>query len=152
MELMEVIVIITAIIAASIGAIYIIAKIANFYKLRFGFSIFSGVILMILSITLLYFSAKKQTSSSLFLQVASGCLAVFTLVRDIQLAKFAYGIIAFLIHFVLAVFSFVIVAFVFAAYIIKKLTNNHNRLYSRIMNPSLSECLRGDALLRFFQL
>ena len=61
MELMEVIVIITAIIAASIGVIYIIAKIANFYKLRFGFSIFSGVILMILSITLLYFSAKKQT-------------------------------------------------------------------------------------------
>ena len=37
MELMEVIVIITAIIAASIGVIYIIAKIANFYKLRFGF-------------------------------------------------------------------------------------------------------------------
>ena len=152
MELMEVIVIITAIIAASIGVIYIIARIASFYKQRFGFSIFSGIILMILSFALLYFSATKHTSSSLFLQIASAGIAVFTLVRDVQLAKFAYGICAFFIHVVLAVLSFIIVAFLLAAIIIKRLTNNHSRLYSRIMSPSLSECLRGDALLRFFLL
>ena len=152
MELIEVIIIITAVVAASIGVIYIITRIASYYKRHFGFSIFSGVILVILSIALLYFSTTRQTSSSLFLRVVSVGLAVFTLVRDIQLAKFSYGICAFFIQIILAVLSFVIVAFVFAALIIKKLTNNHNRWYSHIMSPSLSECLRGDSLLRFFQL
>ena len=151
MGLIEIIVIMTAVVAASIGVIYIITRIASFYKQRFGFSIFSGVILMILSFALLYFSAMKQTSSSVFLQVVSAGLAVFTLVRDIQLAKLAYGVFAFFIHIVLAILSFVIVAFAFTALIIKKLTNSHNRLYSRIMSPSLLDCFSVGALLRFFQ-
>ena len=150
MELVEVIVMITAVIAAAIGVIYIITRITSFYKQRFGFSIFSGVILMVLSISLLYFSTTKQTSASIFLRVVSACLAIFTFVRDVQLARFVYGICAFIIHVVLAVLSFVIVAFVFAALIIRKLTNSHNKFYRRIMNPSISECLRGNALLRYF--
>ena len=147
----EIIVIITAAISMCIGCAYLIAKIAGFYKRRFGFSIFSGVITMILAFSFLYFSAARSTASIPYSIIAL-VLTLFTIIRDIQLAKVWYGILAFLIHCSFAILSFVIVAFVLAVIIAKKLTNSHSRLYRKIITPSVRECLRGNLLMRYFLL
>ena len=62
MELLTLAAIIAGIIAAIIGLILIIKRISAFYKQRFQFSIWSGVLLLVIALALLLISSSGETA------------------------------------------------------------------------------------------
>lgn len=64
MELLTLAAIIAGIVAAIIGLIVVIKKVSAFYKLRFQFSIWSGVLLFVVAFALLPISATEGITSA----------------------------------------------------------------------------------------
>ena len=88
MELFTLAAIVAGILAAMIGLIIIIKKISAFYKLRFQFSIWSGVLLLVVALSLLLVSASEgATHQTMYILTAiAAILAILTIYNDIRLA------------------------------------------------------------------
>ena len=102
MELLTLAAIIAGIIAAIIGLIVIIKKISAFYKQRFNFSIWSGVLLLVGALALLLASTSDGVSrQAMYIMTGiSAILAILTIYNDIRLAGFAYGSLAVVLQII----------------------------------------------------
>lgn len=88
MELLTLAAIIAGIIAVIIGLIVVIKKISAFYKQRFQFSIWSGVLLLVVALALLLISSADGTTQQTVyvMLVIAAILALLTIYNDIRLA------------------------------------------------------------------
>lgn len=134
MELLTLAAIIAGIIAAIIGLIIVIKKISAFYKHRFQFSIWSGVLLLVVALALLLISLSDRTTwqTGYVMTAIAAILAILTIYNDIRLAGFAWGSLAV---FLQIVFSFCFLFLVFITLIglvLKKLFHMRSALLSSL--------------------
>ena len=136
MELLTLAAIIAGIIAVIIGLIVVIKKISAFYKQRFQFSIWSGVLLLVVALALLLISSADGTTQQTVyvMLVIAAILALLTIYNDIRLAGVAWGGLAVLLQIIFALIGFVM----------KKLFNIHSSLLASIFGGL---GIKGELLL-----
>lgn len=150
MELLTLAAAIAGIIAVIIGLIVVVKKISAFYKARFQFSIWSGVLLLLVALALLTISATIEiTKSTAYIMLAAAAVIVsITIYNDMRLAGFGWGTLAV---FLQVVFSLCFVVFIFCALVglvMKKIFNIRNSLITSVFDGF---GLKGElALLLYF--
>lgn len=150
MELLTLAAIIAGIIAGIIGMVVVVKKISAFYKTRFRFSIWSGVLLFLIAFSLLAIpSATEVTRSTAYIMLAvAAVLALITVYNDIRLAGFLWGALAAVLQIL---FSLCFVIFIFCALVslvMKKFFNIRNSLITSVFDGL---GLKGElALLLYF--
>lgn len=153
MELLTLAAIIAGIIAAIIGLIVIIKKISAFYKQRFNFSIWSGVLLLVGALALLLASTSDGVSrQAMYIMTGiSAILAILTIYNDIRLAGFAYGSLAVVLQIIFSLSFVFLIFFALIGFVMKKLFNIHSSLLTSIFGGL---GIKGELLLllRFLHL
>ena len=134
MELLTLAAIIAGIIAAIIGLILIIKRISAFYKQRFQFSIWSGVLLLVIALALLLISSSDGiTQQTMYVMMAIvAILAIFTIYNDIRLAGFAWGSLAVLLQIIFSLSFVFLIFFALIGFVMKKIFNVHSSLLNSI--------------------
>ena len=130
MELLTLAAIIAGIIAVIIGLIVVIKKISAFYKQRFQFSIWSGVLLLVVALALLLISSADGTTQQTVyvMLVIAAILALLTIYNDIRLAGVAWGGLAVLLQIIFALSFVFLIIFALIGFVMKKLFNIHSSL------------------------
>ena len=146
MELLTLAAIIAGIIAVIIGLIAVIKKISAFYKQRFQFSIWSGVLLLVVALALLLISSSDGTTrQTMYVMTAiAAILAILTIYNDIRLAGVAWGSLAVLLQIVFALSFVFLIFFALIGLIMKKLFNIHNSILTSIFGGL---GIKGELLL-----
>lgn len=150
MELLTLAATIAGIIAAIIGLIVVVKKISAFYRARFQFSIWSGVLLFLIALALLIISETSEIAQSTvyIMLAAAAAIAIITIYNDIRLAGLWWGVLAL---FLQILFSLCFVIFIFCALVglaMKKLFNIRNSLITSVFDGL---GLKGEmALLLYF--
>lgn len=146
MELLTLAAIIAGIIAAIIGLIVVIKKISAFYKQRFNFSIWSGVLLLVGALALLLASTSDGVSrQAMYIMTGiSVILAILTIYNDIRLAGFAWGSLAVILQIVFSLSFIFLIFFALVGFVMKKLFNIHSSLLTSIFGGL---GIKGELLL-----
>ena len=146
MELLTLAAIIAGIIAAIIGLIVVIKKISAFYKQRFNFSIWSGVLLLVGALALLLASASDGVSrQAMYIMTGvSAILAILTIYNDIRLSGFAWGSLAVILQIIFSMSFIFLIFFALVGFVMKKLFNIHSSLLTSIFGGL---GIKGELLL-----
>ena len=146
MELLTLAAIIAGIIAAIIGLIVVTKKISSFYKQRFNFSIWSGVLLLVGAFALLLASTSDGVSrQAMYIMTGiSVILAILTIYNDIRLAGFAWGSLAVILQIVFSLSFIFLIFFALVGFVMKKLFNIHSSLLTSIFGGL---GIKGELLL-----
>ena len=146
MELLALAAIMAGIIAAIIGLIVVVKKVSVFYKLRFQFSIWSGVLLLVVALALLLISASEgMTRQAAYIPLAvSALLAILTIYNDLRLAGVAWGLLAVVLQIIFSLCFVFLIFFVMMGFIMKKLFNLHCSFLNSIFGGL---GVRGELLL-----
>ena len=146
MELLTLAAIIAGIIAAIIGLIVVTKKISAFYKQRFNFSIWSGVLLLVGALALLLASTSDGVSrQAMYIMTGiSVILAILTIYNDIRLAGFAWGSLAVILQIVFSLSFIFLIFFALVGFVMKKLFNIHSSLLTSIFGGL---GIKGELLL-----
>lgn len=146
MELLTLAAIIAGIIAAIIGLIVVTKKISAFYKQRFNFSIWSGVLLLVGALALLLASTSDGVSrQAMYIMTGiSVILAILTIYNDIRLAGFAWGSLAVIFQIVFSLSFIFLIFFALVGFVMKKLFNIHSSLLTSIFGGL---GIKGELLL-----
>ena len=146
MELLTLAAIIAGIIAAIIGLIVVTKKISAFYKQRFNFSIWSGVLLLVGTLALLLASTSDGVSrQAMYIMTGiSVILAILTIYNDIRLAGFAWGSLAVILQIVFSLSFIFLIFFALVGVVMKKLFNIHSSLLTSIFGGL---GIKGELLL-----
>lgn len=146
MELLTLAAIIAGIIAAIIGLIVVTKKISAFYKQRFNFSIWSGVLLLVGALALLLASTSDGVSrQAMYIMTGiSVILAILTIYNDIRLAGFAWGSLAVILQIVFSLSFIFLTFFALVGVVMKKLFNIHSSLLTSIFGGL---GIKGELLL-----
>lgn len=146
MELLTLAAIIAGIIATIIGLIVVIKKISAFYKQRFNFSIWSGVLLLVGALALLLASASDGVSrQAMYIMTGiSAILAILTIYNDIRLSGFAWGSLAVILQIIFSMSFIFLIFFALVGFVMKKLFNIHSSLLTSIFGGL---GIKGELLL-----
>lgn len=146
MELLTLAAIIAGIIAAIIGLIVVTKKISAFYKQRFNFSIWSGVLLLVGALAILLASTSDGVSrQAMYIMTGiSVILAILTIYNDIRLAGFAWGSLAVIFQIVFSLSFIFLIFFALVGFVMKKLFNIHSSLLTSIFGGL---GIKGELLL-----
>lgn len=146
MELLTLAAIIAGIIAAIIGLIVVTKKISAFYKQRFNFSIWSGVLLLVGTLALLLASTSDGVSrQAMYIMTGiSVILAILTIYNEIRLAGFAWGSLAVILQIVFSLSFIFLIFFALVGFVMKKLFNIHSSLLTSIFGGL---GIKGELLL-----
>lgn len=146
MELLTLAAIIAGIIAAIIGLIVVTKKISAFYKQRFNFSIWSGVLLLVGALALLLASTSDGVSrQAMYIMTGiSVILAILTIYNNIRLAGFAWGSLAVILQIVFSLSFIFLIFFALVGVVMKKLFNIHSSLLTSIFGGL---GIKGELLL-----
>ena len=92
MAIVEILLILFGLIAAFILAVSAINKISVYYRTQYGFSVWSGVLFLLISfLILLSVASSGSDNGGTFFIIVSAVLGIFTLVQDIRLSDPMYG-------------------------------------------------------------
>ena len=146
MELLTLAAIIAGIIATIIGLIVVIKKISAFYKQRFNFSIWSGVLLLVGALALLLASTSDGVSrQAMYIMTGiSAILAILTIYNDIRLSGFAWGSLAVILQIIFSLSFIFLIFFALVGFVMKKLFNIHSSLLTSIFGGL---GIKGELLL-----
>ena len=146
MELLTLAAIIAGIVATIIGLIVVIKKISAFYKQRFNFSIWSGVLLLVGALALLLASASDGVSrQAMYIMTGiSAILAILTIYNDIRLSGFAWGSLAVILQIIFSMSFIFLIFFALVGFVMKKLFNIHSSLLTSIFGGL---GIKGELLL-----
>lgn len=146
MELLTLAAIIAGIIAAIIGLIVVIKKVSAFYKLRFQFSIWSGVLLFVVAFAMLLISASEGVTrqTAYILLAVAALFAILTIYNDIRVAGLAWGVLAIVLQIVFSLCFVFLFFFALMGFVMKKLFNIHSSLLTSIFGGL---GIRGELLL-----
>lgn len=147
MGLLFLVAVIVVMIAIVTGTITVLKNISEFYRQRFQFSVWSGVLLFMLASSLLVISEsmRGQESPVYPLVVIAAILAALTVYNDIRLAGFGWGALAIGLQIILSFCLLFIIMFVLIAYIIRRVFNVRSPLFSLVFGVGVG--IRGELLL-----
>ena len=96
-----------------IAATTAIVKVSAFYRQRFGFSLWSGVLLFVVAVSILLIAetAPIKVQTQYVLMGILAILVILTGLNDVRLAGYAWGALAFCLQIVLSL-CFVILVLV----------------------------------------
>lgn len=127
MDLLRLILIVAAIITAVIALVAVIKKITEYYKRKYGFSVWSGVLFLEFALILAGFDVVEYDAGNAVLWGICILLLCFTLIQDIRLAK-AMGLLAFIFQFIMSAAFLLIIAIAVVGYILKLITKRTNAI------------------------
>ncbi len=134
-------------VAIITGTSTVLKNISEFYRQRFQFSIWSGVLLLMLAVSLFVISgsADSQGAPMYALIVIAAILAGLTAYNDIRLAGFGWGALAIGLQIVLSFCLLFIIMFALIAYIIRRVFNVRSSRFFPVIGVGVG--LRGELLL-----
>ena len=136
MEIVEVFLFIVAAIAVIAILASIIKKISSYYKQRFGYSIWSGVFVLILAFSLAGIDCTHYGANNIPLFLASGALVLLTMIQDFRLSGIGIGILGFLFQALMAVVFAFIIAGLLIGLIIKAITKRSNSALNALLGTT----------------
>lgn len=147
MELLTLSAIIAGVIAAIIGVIVIVRKISAFYKQRFQFSIWSGVLLFVLALSIIVIigTASVRELTMYVLIAIAALLAILTIYNDIRLAGLGWGTLAVTLQILFSLCFVFLILFALIGYVMKKIFNIHSSLLNSIFGTGFG--MKGELLL-----
>ncbi len=151
MELLTLAVIVIVMIAIVAGTITVLKNVSNFYRERFRFSIWSGVFLfaLALSLVILAGSSSTQGTSTYIVGIISAIIVAITIYNDIRLAGFGWGTLAVCLQILLSFCLLFIVIFTVIAYIVRRIFNVRESRFSPVWGVGIG--MRGElSLLMYF--
>ena len=145
---MQVFFLILGMVALILVMATVVRRISAFYRSRYNFSIWSGVIVIVLSYALSGYCYARYEKISLPIIAVSIVLLLITGILNIRLAGVGLGLLAFFVEAVLAVFFALIVFLALLLWIVRLFRGRGNNSRER----RTSGRLRPDIalLLRFF--
>lgn len=149
MEFLTIVAIIAVVVVGAIAAIAAIAKVTAFYKQRFSFSIWSGVLLFVLALSLSVIAIATDigTQGQFILLTLSAFLVLLTGYNDIRLAGGGWGVVALCLQMLFSLGFILVVAVALIMFVLKKLFRIHSKLLASIFG-GLS--LKGELLLLLY--
>lgn len=131
MEMLELVLIIAGLAAFLIGVVVVVKRCAQFFRQKYGFSVWSGVLLVVLGIVLIGYDIAHYSGENYILFIVGGLLFALTIVQDIRFAKWM-GITAFLFQGFLAIVFIFLVVLAVLSYILKAFTKRNNAVLDYI--------------------
>lgn len=149
MEFLTIIAVIAIGIAVAVAAIAAIAKVTVFYKQRFGFSLWSGVLLFVvaLSLSVIAMTTSVGTKGQFILLTLSAFLVLLTGYNDIRLAGGGWGAAAVCLQVLFSLGFILVVTVAVIMFILKKIFKIHSALLTSIFG---SFSLKGELLLLLY--
>lgn len=149
MEFLTIIAVIAIGIVVAVAAIAAIAKATVFYKQRFGFSLWSGVLLFVvaLSLSVIALTTSIGTKGQFILLTLSAFLVLLTGYNDIRLAGGGWGAAALSLQVLFSLGFILVVTVAVIMFILKKLFKIHSALLTSIFD---SFSLKGELLLLLY--
>lgn len=146
MQLLTIAAIVAGVIATIIGLIIVVKRISEFYKQKFQFSIWSGVLLMVLAMAFGAVAVTPDISKNAIyaLVTLAAILAIITISNDIRLAGVGWGLATVGLQILFACCFVFLILFVLIGYVLRKAFNLHNSVLSSIFGTGLG--MRGEML------
>lgn len=95
MELLYLVAIIAIAIVSVSGIMSFVRNISAYYRDRFRFSIWSGVVILLFAIALLILAGSSGNETSVFIvELIVALLVALVIYKDIRLAGFSWGVLA----------------------------------------------------------
>lgn len=147
MEWLTIVAIIVVLTAGTIAAIVAIAKVSAFYKQCFGFSIWSGVLLFVvaLSLAVVAIVVNLDIQVQFILLTISVLLVLLTGYNDIRLAGSGWGVVSLGLQILFSLGFILVVAVALILFVLKKIFNLHSSLLKSIFENGFS--IRNELLL-----
>lgn len=150
MAIVELLLILFGLIAVFVLAITAINKVSVYYRTQFGFSVWSGVLFLLISfLILLSVASSGSDNGNTFFAIISAALGIFTLVQDIRLSDPMYGILAFLFQIVMTLFVFVLFI-ILIAQALARIASRSARSISNSLSGTTQEIRYAFVLLPVF--
>jgi len=135
MEIIVLLLIVLGIVAGLIASISIITNISKYYRTRFGFSVWSGVLILFLACILLLFSTYSNSANNrAMLAVISSILCLFTFFRDVRLSGGTYGFLGFLFQAVMTFLMFFVIILILAGILARAIARSARQLTGTYYN------------------
>lgn len=128
MEIVELALILLGFIALLVLSITTISKISVFYRNHFNFSIWSGILLMSVALVSLVIIGSDNTSKHPLVLVFVFLTYLLSLVQDIRLSGFTYGILGFIFQVIMTFAMFSLLIIVLACWLGRVITRSTRRL------------------------
>ena len=131
MEFLTIVAVVAIVIIGAIATIMAIAKVSVLYKQRFGFSLWSGVLLFAVawSLSIISITTSLRSKGQFILLVISALLILLTGYNDIRLAGGSWGVAALCLQ-ILFSFGFIfVVAIALISFVLKKVFKLHTSIF-----------------------
>lgn len=147
MEFLTIVAIIAIVVVGAIAAIAAIAKVTAFFKQRFSFSIWSGVLLFVLALSLSVIAIATDigTQGQFILLTLSAFLVLLTGYNDIRLAGGGWGVVALCLQMLFSLGFILVVAVALVMFVLKKIFKMHSTLFSSIFGNEFN--IKSELLL-----
>ena len=133
MEIIELLLIILGLGAVIVLSIKLITRMALFYRTMYGFSIWSGVLFLIISMALLALNEGDSSNNHILLSAIAGAIVLFTLVQDIRLSGVVYGILGFVFQIVMTFVFFFLFIIMLACFLGRIVTRQTRRIDNSLL-------------------
>lgn len=136
MEFLAIVAIIAIVVVGAIATIAALAKVTAFYKRRFGFSVWSGVLLFVLALSLsvIAIATNLGTQVQFILLTLSAFLVLLTGYNDIRLAGGGWGVVALCLQTLFSLGFILVVAVALISFVLKRVFKIHSSLFGNGIN------------------
>ena len=137
MEVINYLLILAALVAVVAFTITAITKVSAFYRGQYGFSIWSGVLLLICALVLVVLSDSADVAGNYFCSISACLINLYTLIRDVRLSGLKYGILGYLFQIITTLFLFIILLMDIAIMIGKRIVRGTRRMTTTLGDTTL---------------
>lgn len=128
MEIVELLLIIVGCLALVVAIAAAIIKVSSFYRTQFGFSVWSGVLLMFLAFILILIYSASENPQNIILPVISAGLCILTFARNTYLAGWGYGFLGMLFQSIMTLLLLFVGIIAIAGALARATTRGTNRI------------------------
>ena len=128
MEIVELLLIIAGCLALVVAIAAAIIKVSSFYRTQFGFSVWSGTLLLFLAFILILIYSGSESPQNVIMPVLAVGICVLTFARNIYLAGWGYGFLGILFQGIMTLLLFFIVIIAIAGALARATTRGTSRI------------------------
>ena len=134
MVFLELLLLFASVIIVFFALLSIVLYISNFYRDRYGFSVWSGILILFFSFVIFLIYSASHDGILIAVPVI---LCVYTFIQDIRLSGWLHGILAFLFQTIITLFLVFIIIILISHMIIQMLTKrtlNSRKPYTQVFH------------------
>ena len=128
MEIFELLLIVLGLFAVLVISINLITKVAVYYRTRFGFSIWSGVLILFVALSLFALIENDSSNKHVLLSFLSIALVVLCLVQDIRLSGVSYGLLGFVFQIAMTLVALFLLILLLACFLGRIITRQTRKM------------------------